>query len=139
MQRSGAVATEAAEPIRAQVCQSAVVGSDETGARMNGQTWWEWVFRDLRAPLREAIHQLTRRAKLTVRGYARRVSELEQRLNRLIDRPVQMPAAPVLVKRYRQRWEHLFVFIRDPTVPHHNNDCERSLRASVVHRKVIGT
>jgi len=31
------------------------------------------------------------------------------------------------------------VFLRDPTVPFHNNDSERALRTSVVHRKVMGS
>ena len=210
MQRAGAAAAAAAEPIRAELCRSAVVGSDETGARLNGQTWWEWVFcaeqvvyhvirpsrgydviaevmgqaraqvwvcdcwapqlqapatqhqlclahqirnlqglrercprlawaRELQALLREAIHLAKRRAELTLRGFARRVAELERRLQCLIDRPVQTPAAQALLKRYRKHRAHLFVFLRDPTVPHHNNACERSLRTSVVHRKVIGT
>ena len=33
----------AAEPIAAAVRQSAVVGSDETTARVAGKTWWQWV------------------------------------------------------------------------------------------------
>jgi transposase len=65
------------------------------------------------------------------------VSAVEQRLERLIDRPATTPAAQALVKRYRKHRAHLFMFLRGATVPHHNNDCERSLRSSVVHRKVI--
>ena len=34
----------AAETIRATVTASPVVCSDETSARVTGQTWWEWVF-----------------------------------------------------------------------------------------------
>lgn len=95
--------------------------------------------RDLQALFREAIHLGKRRLAPTADGYRRRVAELERRLQQLIDRPVQNRTARPLLKRYRKHREHLFVFLRDPTVPHHNNDCERSLRASVVHRKVIGT
>jgi transposase len=33
-----------AEKIREQVRSSAVIGSDETGARVDGRNWWQWVF-----------------------------------------------------------------------------------------------
>jgi len=210
MQRAGQAAQPRVAAIQAQIRQSAVVGSDETSARVDGRTQWEWVFRaagavlhvirasrgvdviesvmgdarvgtwvcdcwapqlqapaarfqlclahqirnlqglrekcphlrwarDLQALFREAIHLGKRRLALTADGYRRRVTELERRLQQLIDRPVQNRTARPLLKRYRKHREHLFVFLCDPTVPHHNNDCERSLRASVVHRKVIGT
>lgn len=32
--------------IREQVRASPVIGSDETSARVNGQTWWQWVFQN---------------------------------------------------------------------------------------------
>jgi transposase len=88
--------------------------------------------------LREAIHLRKRREQLTERGFARRVCEVEDRLARLVARPVTNRAAQPLVKRYRKHREHLLVFLRDLAVPHHNNDCERSLRSSVIHRKVSG-
>lgn len=34
----------AAEAIRDEIRNSSVVGSDETGARVNGKNWWQWVF-----------------------------------------------------------------------------------------------
>jgi transposase len=46
MVRRGATLLEPeAEKIRDQISQSAVVGSDETGARVDGRNWWQWVFR----------------------------------------------------------------------------------------------
>lgn len=46
MVRRGAIRLEPeAEKIRDQIRQSAVVGSDETGARVDGRNWWQWVFR----------------------------------------------------------------------------------------------
>jgi transposase len=33
-----------AEAVREQVRTSPVIGADETSARVNGQTWWQWVF-----------------------------------------------------------------------------------------------
>ena len=94
--------------------------------------------RELQALFRQAIHLAKRRTILTARGYHRRVSEIERKLKQLIDRRVRTPSAQALVKRYRKHREHLLVFLHDPTVPYHNNDCERSLRSSVVHRKVTG-
>ncbi|MBI5293341.1 MAG: transposase [Chloroflexi bacterium] len=94
--------------------------------------------RELQALFREAIHLVKRQAELTERGYQRRVKEIERKLTQLIDRPVTTPQAQPLVKRYRKHREHLLVFLHDPGVPHHNNDCERSLRSSVVHRKITG-
>jgi transposase len=94
--------------------------------------------RQMQALLREAIHLAKRRDQMRPRGFQRRVTQIEHQLTRLIDRPVAHPAAQALVKRYRKHRDHLLVFLRDPTVPYHNNDAERALRGSVVHRKVIG-
>jgi len=44
VERAGEAAQPVAEAIRAQVVRSPVIGSDETGARVDGQTWWQWVF-----------------------------------------------------------------------------------------------
>ena len=51
MQRSGKKGLQAAENIQHTVQQSAVVNSDETGARVDGQKSWEWVFCTLMAIL----------------------------------------------------------------------------------------
>ena len=44
MQRGGKNALKRAAPIQAGIQQSAVVHCDETGSRVDGQTWWQWVF-----------------------------------------------------------------------------------------------
>jgi transposase len=44
MQRAGEKALEQAQPIRQIVQQSQVVNCDETGSRVGGDNWWEWVF-----------------------------------------------------------------------------------------------
>jgi len=209
VERAGVAAQTVADELRDDLRQSAVLGSDETGARVDGRTWWEWVFvtasavlhvirpsravdviaevmgparvgtwvcdcwkpqlrapadrfqlclahqirnlqglieraprlqwaRELQALFREAIHLAKRRAGLSARGFARRVTEIERRLDRLLARPVTTPAAQALVKRYRKHRAHLLVFLHDPAVPPHNNAAERALRPSVVHRKVTG-
>ena len=209
LERAGAAAHPVAEALRQEVVHSRVIGSDETGARLDGQTWWEWVLvsadtiyhrierrrnhqvllailagqtvdtwvcdcwkphfhvpgkrwqlclahqvrnlqglrdrcprlawaQELQALFRSAMHLAKRRAELTERGFHRRVTQLERRLDQLLVGPVQSAAAQALLKRYRTHREHLFVFLYDPQVPFHNNACERALRPSVVHRKVTG-
>ncbi len=44
MRRGGKQAIRAGEPIQKAVRQSAVIHSDETGSRVTGDNWWEWVF-----------------------------------------------------------------------------------------------
>lgn len=44
MQRAGNKALQEVEPIQERVRQSAIIHSDETGSRVDGQNWWEWVF-----------------------------------------------------------------------------------------------
>src|SRR5512133_679499 len=44
MQRVGQQALTKTQAMQIAVQQSAVVNSDETGCRVNGQNWWEWVF-----------------------------------------------------------------------------------------------
>jgi transposase len=44
MQRAGNQALQEVEPIQESIRQSAVIHSDETGSRVDGQNWWEWVF-----------------------------------------------------------------------------------------------
>jgi transposase len=44
MQRGGQSAFERVAPIQAEIQESSVVHSDETGCRVDGQNWWQWVF-----------------------------------------------------------------------------------------------
>jgi transposase len=44
VERAGVAAQAVADEVQAEVRQGAVLGSDETGARVDGRTWWEWVF-----------------------------------------------------------------------------------------------
>jgi transposase len=216
LRRAGQAAAPQAEAIGAQVCESAVIRSDETSARVEGDNWWEWTFRSatgiyhtiqpsrgtevireflrerdrpvevwvsdclpaqLKAPakqfqlclahqvrdlqgvidrrprlrwaqemqalFREAMHLAKRRDRLTRRGFKRRVTEIERRRDRLLTRQVTKTnikgdKAASLLARYRTHREHLFVFLHRSDVPFDNNGCERALRPSVIHRKVIG-
>jgi transposase len=51
MQRAGREAVKQVGTIQAEIQQSAVVYCDETGSRVEGQNWWQWVFGSARAVL----------------------------------------------------------------------------------------
>lgn len=51
MQRAGKKALQQVGAIRAAIQQSAVVYCDETGSRVDGQNWWQWVFSSAQAVL----------------------------------------------------------------------------------------
>lgn len=44
MQRAASRAVEEARPLEQDIQQSAVIHSDETGSRVEGNNWWHWVF-----------------------------------------------------------------------------------------------
>ena len=94
--------------------------------------------REMQALFRAVIHLGHRREQLTARGYQRQVTILEKRLDRLLARRVSGVGANLL-HRYRTHRAHLLVFLHRPDVPSDNNACERALRPSVIHRKVMGS
>jgi transposase len=51
MKRAGQQAIQKEAAIREEIRQSKVVHSDETGSRLDGDNWWEWVFYSLSAVL----------------------------------------------------------------------------------------
>ena len=73
---------------------------------------------------------------LTLAGYLRRVFQLESELDELLARPVHNPAARNMKRRLLKHRDKLLVFLHDPEVPPTNNESERALRPSVIHRKV---
>ena len=209
VERAGRAAQAEAEAIGEQVRQSQVIGSDETGARVHGANWWEWVFvgergeyhliepsrgydviekfmreceaevwvcdcwkaqlkapaklhqlclahqirnlqgliekrphlawaREMQALFRQAIRLGNRRGTLTATRYARQIDKLEKQLARLLKRRFH-GVGKNLLDRYRKYRQALFVFLERADVPAHNNACERALRPSVIHRKVLGS
>lgn len=97
----------------------------------------QWA-QEMQALFRKAIHLGKRRWKLTKEGFERQVVILEKRLLQLLQRTVRGLGANLL-KRYRRYRDSLFVFLHRSDVPAHNNACERALRPSVIHRKVMGS
>jgi transposase len=94
--------------------------------------------REMQTLFRTAIHLNHRRAGLTPRGFRRQVTLLERRLDRLLTRSFT-GAGTNLFDRYRTHRAHLFVFLHRTDVSADNNACERALRPSVIHRKVMGS
>jgi transposase len=94
--------------------------------------------REIQALFRAAIHLGHRRDDLTPRGFGRQVTLLERRLDRLLQRSFT-GLGTNLLDRYRTYRAHLFVFLHRADVPADNNACERALRPSVIHRKVMGS
>lgn len=94
--------------------------------------------RELQTLFRTAMHLGQRRETLTPQGYGRQVTILEQRLDRLLARRVSGVGANLL-DRYRTHRAHLLLFLHRADVPSDNNACERALRPSVIHRKVMGS
>ena len=95
--------------------------------------------REMQALFRTAIHLGHQRDHLTARGFHGQVTRLEQRRDGLLERPVTGRLAGNLLDRYRTHREHLFVFLYRADVSSDNNACERALRPSVIHRKVMGS
>lgn len=90
--------------------------------------------------LREAIHLKHRfdcpHPTLTLTGYCRRVTELSNRLDALLEQKLTTPAACKLQARFRLHRDKLLTFLYYPEVPPTNNNSEQALRTSVIHRKV---
>jgi len=94
--------------------------------------------KDMQALFRKAIHRGNRRAPMTERGYQRQVTIIEKKLDQLLKRSFS-GLGTNLLDRYRKRRDSLLIFLERADVPADNNACERALRPSVVHRKVMGS
>lgn len=94
--------------------------------------------REMQTLFRKAMHLRNRQQKLTARGYKRQVQVIENRLEQLLKRTFQ-GLGRNLLNRYRKYSHALFLFLHRTDVPAHNNACERALRPSVIHRKVLGS
>lgn len=90
--------------------------------------------------LRRAIH--TRHAyqigTLDAHAYARAVVRIEADCDELLAQPLTSGWSSDLQTRYHVHRRGMLTFLHHPEVPPTNNASERSLRPSVVHRKVTG-
>lgn len=94
--------------------------------------------REMQSLFRKAIHLRNRQEKMTATGYKRQVAIIEKRLEELLKRTFE-GLGRNLLDRYRKYRNSLFIFLHRTDVPAHNNACERALRPSVIHRKVLGS
>lgn len=94
--------------------------------------------REMQALFRKAIHLGNRREQMTTRGYQRQVTIIKKELEQLLKRKFS-GLGTNLLERYRTRRDSLLIFLERADVPADNNACERALRPSVIHRKVMGS
>lgn len=94
--------------------------------------------REMQILFRKAIHLRNRQEKTTERGYKRQVAMIKKRLEQLLKQTFK-GLGRNLLDRYRKYRNSLFIFLYRTDVPAHNNACERALRPSVIHRKVLGS
>jgi transposase len=94
--------------------------------------------REMQVLFRKAVHLRKRQEKMTERGYKRQVVIIEKQLGHLLQRTFP-GVGRNLLDRYRKYRNSLFIFLHRTDVPAHNNACERALRPSVIHRKVLGS
>jgi transposase len=94
--------------------------------------------RDMQSLFRKAIHLRNRQEEIAERGYKRQVAIIEVRLEYLLKRTFKGLGSNLL-ECYRKYRDSLFIFLHRIDVPAHNNVCERALRPSVIHRKVLGS
>jgi transposase len=94
---------------------------------------------EMQSLFRAAVHLHHRRNVLTPLGFRRQVTVMEKRLDRLLQRPVTGRLALNLRERYRTHRSSVLVFLHRIDVSPDNNACERALRPSVIHRKVMGS
>jgi transposase len=95
----------------------------------------EWAIA-MQALFREAIHLRNRYEEMTLMGFERRVTQIENRLDQLLEEVVISSESRKLQNRYVTHRDKLLTFLHYPEVPPTNNESERALRSSVVHRKV---
>ena len=94
--------------------------------------------KEMQALFRKAIHLGNRREQMTERGYQRQVTIIERKMDKLLKRRFS-GLGTNLLDRYQKRRDSLFIFLQRTDVPADNDACERALRPSVIHRKVMGS
>jgi transposase len=85
---------------------------------------------------RRAIQVHHQRDQMTPQQFERQVVNIERNCDRLLQKELAPPEAKRLQRRYIKYRACLFVFLHRSDVEPTNNIAERSLRHSVVHRKV---
>jgi transposase len=87
---------------------------------------------------RDAIHLRNRfhSGEMTLLGFLRRVTQIENKLDQLLEETPASETAQKLQTRFITHQDKLLTFLHYPAVPPTNNESEQALRSSVIHRKV---
>lgn len=98
---------------------------------------------ELQTLIQKAIGLAERREQLTPQGYARRVANIENRLDAWLLRIARRRRPPCpeverLVDHVVEHYEQWLLFLHEANVPPTNNHAERMLRPAVITRKVGG-
>ena len=126
----------AAAAIHTRVCASPVIGSDETGMRID---CGDHIFAPAMAEVfRAALRLRAARPGMDPVLFARLHQRIESLCDRLLVTDTPHRDGVRLQWRYRDHRAKLFVFLERPDVPPDNNASERALRTTVVHPKVTG-
>jgi transposase len=109
----------------------------ETGDARQPARAWAVAMADL---LRRAIHSRNEHAadRLDPAAYAQEVAAIEAACDQVLAESLLAGWSADLQRRFQVHRRGLLTFLYDLTVPPTNNASERSLRPSVVHRKVTG-
>jgi transposase len=109
----------------------------ETGAARAAARAWAEAMATL---LRRAIHTRHEQqaGRLNAAAFATEVTAIEAACDTLLAQPLTAGWSYDLQTRYQVHRRGLLTFLADPAVPPTNNASERSLRPSVIHRKVTG-
>jgi len=85
-----------------------------------------------------AIHLRNRflSGEMTLTGFSRRVTQIENKLDSLLEDKLKNETARRLQDRFSTHRNKLLTFLHYPGVPPTNNESEQALRSSVIHRKV---
>jgi len=92
----------------------------------------------MQALFRAAIHLHHQRAQFSPERFSAEIARIERLCNWLLQPSLSPPKAQKLQRRYQKYRQALFVFLYRTDVEPTNNVAERTLRPSVIHRKVTG-
>lgn len=92
-------------------------------------------FVDRLAPLLKAAMSL-RRTEPQPGKYRRTARRLRDRIRQIVGRSARHPGVQFFQSIFRENADKLYHWVNDPIVPAENNTAERSLRATVIARKI---
>jgi len=154
--------TDAYEMIRQKVLNSSVIGTDETGVKINGEKHWFWTWQSKRATyiatsdnrgkntIDENISGIFKDAVLvhdcwkahfqTPVEKHQLCTKLENMLESLLNEPLDSKHKEMISfqKRITKYKDHVFTFLYYPNVPPDNNGSERAIRNVKVKQKISG-